>query len=364
MKLERFKLERWLPELSVEINLAGALCVPLKYRDLIEGLDLDRDVTYGDTMGSPKLREGLVALFPGTGIHPDQVLITNGTAEANFLLLTSLLEEGDEFVLVVPSYLQSAGLARALGARVRLVSLHEGEGWKLHLDGLEAAVSPRTKVIMVTNPNNPTSSRLDAATLAAICNLAGRVGAYVVADEALKGLEADEVVAPSPAELYERGVSTGSLSKVGLSGIRIGWIVGPRDVVANCWAHKDYTTLAHGGFSETLAEVALQPENIARLRARARGFIREHRAILMEWIGRKGRTLSCVAPVAGATAFPEYQGDLDSVTFCERVRREVSVGLSPGDFFGGPKHFRIRFGLPRPVLVEGLSRLDRVLAEL
>jgi aspartate/methionine/tyrosine aminotransferase len=365
MKFDTFSLERYLPTVSsAEINLSGALSAPLQYRDLVEGLDLDKEIGYRSTRGSLKLREGIAALYTGRKVEPGQILITTGTAEANFLLLSSLLEPGDELVLFVPSYLQSIGIARAFGAAVKTVALHEKEGWKLHLDELEAAISPKTKVIVVTNPNNPTGSWFDPSTLQAICGLAGRIGAYVIADEALRGLEVEGVMAPSPSELYERGCSTGSLSKIGLSGIRLGWIVGPRPIVEQCWAHKDYTTLAHSGLSEVFAEIALEAKNIERFRVRARNFVRQHSSILMEWVERHPGVLSCVRPVAGGSAFPALQLPLDAITFCRRALQEVSVALSPGDYFGVPMHFRIRYGARRDVLLEGLSRLDKFLASL
>ena len=365
MKFEAFGLERWLPTVSsAEVNLSGALSVPLQYRDLIEGLDLDKEIGYRSTRGSLKLREEIAALYAGRKVDPDEILVTTGTAEANFLLLSSLLEPGDELILFVPTYLQAVGIARAVGAGVKTILLHEQEGWKLHLEELEAAISPKTKAIIVTNPNNPTGSWFDPATLQAICGLADRVGAYVIADEALRGLEVGGVMAPSPTEMYARGCSTGSLSKIGLSGIRLGWVVGPRPIVEQCWVHKDYTTLAHSGLSEVFAELALEPKTIERFRERARHFVREHSGILMEWIERHPGVLSCVRPVAGGSAFPALQLPLDATTFCKRALQQVSVALSPGDYFGVPRHFRIRSGARREVLLEGLSRLDKFLAGL
>jgi len=363
MRFEPFALERWLPiASSAEISMAGANSVPLQYQDLLDSLDLTAEILYRSTRGSLKLREEIAAQYPGRKVDPDQILVTTGTAEANFLLLSSLLEPGDDFVLVVPTYLQSVGIAHAMGATVRTVGLDENVGWALPLDELEAAISPKTKAIMITNPNNPTGSMFVPATLKAICRVADRVGAYVIGDEALRGLEAEGTMSPSPTELYERGFSTSSLSKIGLGGIRIGWIVGPRAIVEQCWAHKDYITLAHNGLGEALAELALEPRTIERFRERARGFLRENGAILIEWMESHAEAFSCVRPVAGGSAFPALRLPLDAVSFCQRALERVSVSLSPGDYFAGPDHLRIRFGTRRDVLLEGLRRLDRFLA--
>jgi len=362
MIFEEFLLERWLPTHQAEFNLAGALNHHLKLAEVIGKLNLEMEMLYGNTQGSVELRRLISRLFAGA--HENMVLVTTGTAEANFILMSHLIREGNEVVLFLPTYLQNAGIVKAKGGIVTYCNLKEDEGYKPDIDSLERIVSNRTKAIHLTNPNNPTGSKLSPKELERICNIADRVGAYVIADEALRGLEVDDTPITSPVEFYERGMATGSLSKIGLSGIRIGWIVGDPQMIEKCWALKDYTTLSHSGISELFAIEALQDENIKKFQLRAQAIIKDHLNIIEPWIEKQRPYLSWVKPVAGNTAFPKYEFEMDSVSFCKDLMEKESVLLSPGDYFGFPKHFRIRYGCKKETLMHGLDRFDHYLKQV
>jgi len=359
MILEDFQLERWLPTHHAEFNLAGALNHPLKLADVVGKLDLEMEMIYGNTQGSAELRRLISRLF--AGVNEEMVLVTTGTAEANFILMNNLIREGDEFILFPPAYLQNVGVVKAIGAEVKYCYLKEDKQYKPDIDDLVSLVSDRTRAIHITNPNNPTGSKFSRKELEAICNIADKVGAYVIADEALRGLEIDGIPITSPVEIYERGVATGSLSKLGLSGIRIGWIVGNNKVIEKCWGFKDYTTLSHSGLSEFLAMEALKEENVKKFQFRAQTIIKDHLKIIETWIEKHRHHISWVKPVAGNTAFPKYELDIDSVSFCKDLLEKESVLLSPGDYFGSPKHFRIRYGCRKETLMHGLDRFDNYL---
>ncbi len=359
MILEDFQLERWLPTHHAEINLAGALNHPLKLADVVGRLNLEMEMVYGNTQGSAELRRLISRLF--AGVNEEMVLATTGTAEANFILMNHLIREGDEFILFLPAYLQNVGVVKAIGAEVKYCYLREDKQYKPDLDDLAGIISNRTKAIHITNPNNPTGSKFSRKELEAVCNIADKVGAYVIADEALRGLEIDGNPITSPVEIYERGVATGSLSKLGLSGIRIGWIVGNNRVIEKCWGFKDYTTLSHSGLSEFLAMEALKEENVKKFQLRAQAIIKDHLKIIEAWIEKHRPHISWVKPVAGNTAFPKYELDIDSVSFCKDLLEKESVLLSPGDYFGSPKHFRIRYGCKKETLIHGLDRFDNYL---
>jgi aspartate/methionine/tyrosine aminotransferase len=359
-KFEPFELERWLSTHAAKYNLAGALPRPLKYSDLIDEMDLEMTATYGSTQGCDELRAEIGNLYSEVDI--ERVLITNGTAEANFLVTNYLLNKGDEIVILMPTYLQVYGIARFIGAEVKLFYLQEKEDYKLDIEKLKEFVSPKTRAIFFTNPNNPTGSRLYSEEVKAICELAEDIGAYVVCDEALRGLEIDGVISASPVDIYERGICTGSLSKQGLSGLRIGWIVASKEIVEECWSYKDYTTLSHSGICELFAILALRKKNIEKIRERNRSIIRNNLKILLTWMREHQQTLRYVEPKAGATAFPSYNLDLTSYDFCEMLLREEDVLLSPGDCFKSPKHFRIRYaGHDEQTLTQALHRIGTFL---
>jgi aspartate/methionine/tyrosine aminotransferase len=353
--MEDFQLERWLATNPCQYNLGGALNYPLKLSDIISEIDLDMEIVYGNTQGSSELRTLISQLF--NGVNEEMVLVTSGTAEANFILLNSVIREGDEFVMFLPTYMQMAGLASALGADVKICYLREENNFRPDFDSLERIVSRKTRAIHITNPNNPTGSKFPLEDLKTICTIADKVGAHVIADEALRGLEVDGIPLSSPVEVYDMGLVTGSLSKLGLSGMRLGWIVGERELIERCWAFKDYTTLSHSGISELLAEKALRRENMKRFEIKAQEVIRDHLEIFEAWMNEHDDILSWVKPIAGNTAFPRYNLDIDSTRFCVDLLKEESVLISPGDYFGASNHLRIRYGCTKETLIEALSRI-------
>lgn len=304
----------------------------------------------------------LVASFhpPATTRH---VLVTTGTSEANFLALATLLEPGDEVVVLMPSYLQLPGIARGLGARVREVWLREEWGWKVDLDAIRAAVNDRTKVICVCNPNNPTGQVLSTPEIFDIVRVAERHGAWVLADEVFRGAErvgAETATFFSESGHHDRIVVTGGLSKAyGLPGLRIGWIVAPPDRIAAALALKDYTSIAPATISDLLAEVALARR--PQLLKRARFLLNERWPILESWAAAHAQDLHWVAPAAGAICFFGYSFPSESAPFADRLIADWSTLLVPGIHFGAERHLRIGFGMPTATLRGGLEAMDRAL---
>jgi aspartate/methionine/tyrosine aminotransferase len=360
VRLKPFALERWLLR-PCTYDLASAGITKLKLRDVTPALDPDMVLNYGMTNGSERLRKQIAALYKG--VNERNVLVTTGTAEANFLAVCRLLEPGDEVVAMVPTYMQCIGLAESLGAVVKRCRLDEERGYRLDLQALERLVTPKTKLILCVNPNNPTGTVYTPEEMRGVTQLAASVGAWVLCDGALRGLEVDGEQATAPSEWYAKGISTGSLSKVGITGIRIGWLVGPEEFVEGCWADKDYTTLSHSGIGEYLATLALEPANFSRYLDRARAIIREHRTILADWIASHRTLVSWVPPMAGHTAFVRYHVDVDSETLAGRLLAETGVLVAPGDHFESPHHLRVRYSCDRDTLVQGLEAFGGFLTQ-
>ena len=353
MNLERFELERWL-QVPNELDIASAGITKLKLRDITDTLDPDMIMNYGITCGSDDIRQQIADLYTGVGI--ENVLVTNGTAEANLLTLFRLLEPGDECVVFLPSYMQCAGLARSLRALVRPCGFLESEGNRPDLETLKDLVNSKTKVVCCVNPNNPTGSIITPDEMKQICSIADAVGAWVLCDGALRGLELQDQPAPTPVESYERGIATGSLSKVGITGIRIGWMVANPKLIDKCWADKDYTTLSHSGIGEYLAGLALRPDNYRRYVKRGKDIIASQTAVLGDWIEENGDLVSWVPSRAGHTAFIGYTADMDAEELARRLLDEEGVLVAPGDYFGLARHLRIRYSGERDELVEALRR--------
>jgi aspartate/methionine/tyrosine aminotransferase len=290
-------------------------------------------------------------------------MITTGTSEANFLAITSLVNAGDEVVIVMPNYMQLHGVATALGARVREVWLREERAWTIDLDALAAAVNPRTRIICVCQPNNPTGQVLSQAEIQSVVRIADQHGAWILSDEVYRGAERSAEESPSFSGRGERIVVTGGLSKVyGLPGLRVGWLVGPRERITAALEIKDYTTIAPATLSEGLAEVAL--ERRKQLLERARFLINERWPLLEDWAAGHSRVLHWTPPAAGAICFFSYQYPIDSMPLVDRLIREFSTMVVPGIQFRAERHLRIGFGMPSRILASGLAAIDRLLTTI
>ena len=387
MRIESFALERFqsIWENRVAWNLAESGVHPLKVKELANTTAhhdsvLELELGYPQTNGTIELRELIAAIYPGAAA--DHVQVTNGGSEANCILLMQLVSPGDEIVFMTPNYMQASGLAKALGATVRPWRLREtlrpGSGqalrpdsgqagtgeharWAPDLDELRRLVSPKTRAILLCNPNNPTGARLTAEELDAVCGVAAAVGAWVVSDEIYRGAEREADDTPTVWGRYDRAIVTSGLSKAyGLPGLRIGWVVAPPPLVADLWAVHDYTTIAPGGINDRLARIALEPERRATLLARTRGIIRANYPLVRRWI-EKQDGLTHIAPEAGAIVFVRHDSPRPASELTEQLRQERSVLIAPGDYFDMDGYLRIGFGSDPAYLERALTLVGEFL---
>ena len=372
MRIEPFALERFqsIWENQVAWNVSESGVHPLTVAELLasggaQDAILQTELGYPQTNGTIGLRELIAAMYPGASAT--HVQVTNGGSEANCVLLMRLIEPGDEVVVLMPNYMQIPGLARALGATVRAWWLREtGSGdaarWRVEPDELNELVTARTRAVVICNPNNPTGARLEADVLDAICRTAARVGAWVIGDEIYRGAERVADDTPSVwGRGYERAVVTSGLSKAyGLPGLRIGWVVGPPDLVADLWSVHDYTSIAPGALSDRLARVALEPSRRQQILARTRMIIRSNYPLLRRWIEAHDG-LSHVPPEAGAIAMVRYRHPVASVDLATRLRDERSVLVVPGAFFGMEHYLRVGFGSDPAYLTSALTLIGELL---
>ena len=365
MRFPIFEMERmqsaWEHRVRYDLSESGVEPLTLGEAEALLGVSA-RDVRlgYADGRGREATRAAVARIHPGA--KAEDVLITTGTSEANFLALTTLIERGDEVAIVMPNYMQVHGLARGLGATVREVWLHEDEGWKLEPGRLRSQVTPKTKLICICTPNNPTGQILSAADLDVVAEVARSVGAWIISDEVYRGAELDGVESASMWGRSERVIVTGGLSKAyGLPGLRVGWIVAPPERVEAAWAQKDYTTIAVASISETLAEAALARRD-ALLR-RTRTILCERWPVLEAWARAHTGKLHWTAPRAGAICFFGYGYELDSWPFVEDLIRRRSTMIVPGAHFLMERHVRIGYGGPLATLRAGLAEIDAALEE-
>jgi len=369
MKLEVFELERFQSEWENRVthNLTESGVHPLSVEGFLDPGEreevLRQPLVYVQTNGTPALRESIAALYPGATV--DNVVATNGTAEANYISIWRLLEPGDELVMMLPNYMQIWGLARSLGATVVPWRLHEETSWAPDLDDLRRALTPKTRLIALCNPNNPTGSILPESAMNEIVAAAEKQGAWLLADEIYKGAERDGKETPSFWGRYDRTLATCGLSKAyGLPGLRMGWVVGPAPTIAELWHRKDYTSIVPGALSDLLARKALRPETRKRIFTRTREIINRNYPTVEKWLGARGAAFRLVPPRAGAITFPHYSWPINSTRLIERLRDEQSVLVVPGDQFGLDGYLRLGLGNEPEDLQAGLERIDRVLDTL
>jgi aspartate/methionine/tyrosine aminotransferase len=373
MHLEPFAMERlqsiWENQVAWNVSESGV--EPLRIEELAlsaaerEAL-LRQPLAYTQTNGTIALRRAIADLYTSAG--PEHVQVTNGGSEANLVTLLHLVQPTDDVVMMTPNYMQAPGLARGLGGQVipwPLKPSSDGKRWAPDIASLEALITPRTRIVFICTPNNPTGSRLTADELNAIGRVADRVGAWVVSDEIYRGAEMDAVESPSMWGRGARVIVTSGLSKAyGLPGLRIGWVAGPAEVIEQLWAVHDYTSIAPGAASDLLARIALAPAGRERLLARTRGIVRANYPVVRSWLEKRKRMFSHIAPEAGAIVYVKYHHGINSTALVERLRKEQSVLVVPGGHFGMDGYLRLGFGSHPEHLGGALDRIAAVMDTL
>ena len=371
-RIDLFQMERMqsLYWHLVEFDLSESGVWPMTIRDLLGPYAeaeafLGTRLSYPLSEGSEESRANIAAWYPDASSA--NVTVTNGGSEANLLVLWTLLTPGDRLAFMVPNYLQGWGLGRHFGQATDTFKLKLRDGrWALDVDGLDRAVSKRTKAIMVCNPNNPTGAVLTEQEMDAVIAAAKRADAWIVADEIYRGAEVDsDVASPTFWGRYDKVVVTSGLSKAfGMPGLRSGWVVAPPELVRKVWIRHDYTTLTPSAVSDQLTALSMQPDVRENILARTRGIVRANLPPIEAWIANHCDVLTYARPVAGAIAYVKYDLPIASRELIDRIRVEQSVLLVPGDMFGLGKGFRFGFGYDAERTSEALERVGAVLGQI
>jgi len=369
MRFTPFDLEytQSIWEQEVDINLTESGVHPVRLDELL-GADKEKiaellamEINYPHVNGIPVLRERIAALYDGADV--ENVLVTVGAAEANNLIMQTLMDEGDELASLTPTYKQVWGLASNSGHVVRPFRLRSEQGWALDTDELDGQISEHTKMIAIVNPNNPTGHILTEAEMDAVVAAADRVGAWILADEVYRGAERErEDETPSFYGRYDKVLAVGSMSKAyGLPGLRVGWVVGPPGMVDDIWRRHEYTAITASMIGNHLAAHALSAEVRPRLMKRTREYIRKGYPVLQAWMDSQDGLFSCTPPEASAVSFIRYHLDINSTELMEKLCREAGVFVGAGDSFGMDHHLRIAFGQEKEVLEDAFARIQKTL---
>jgi aspartate/methionine/tyrosine aminotransferase len=316
---------------------------------------LDLRLGYTEARGTKALRETLASVYEGTSA--DEILVTTGAIEANYLLFTTLLNPGDHVVAIYPAYQQLYSVAEAIGCDVSRWELRPETGFRYDLAELERLVRPDTKLIVVNSPHNPTGAMLTAGELDRIYDLAGAAGAWLLCDEAYRWLDlpGQPPMAPPIRNRGGHGISVSTMSKpFGLPGLRIGWIAGPEEVVRACWASRDYVSLSPARLSDFLTQIAIRHRDA--IIARNREIVVENLETATAWFRENGEHATWTEPRAGLLALMKYAVDVPSQALSDRLAGEYSVMLAPGSAFGYEGYLRIGIGQRQDLFREGLYR--------
>jgi aspartate/methionine/tyrosine aminotransferase len=365
MRIEDFELERFFAryEFAVRHLLCASDVEGWPMADLLALADPDAAAMwhglrlgYTEAPGLPALRAEIASLYES--VAPDEVLVFSGAEEAIFVLANVLLGPGDHAIVVWPAYQSLHAVARATGADVTLHELQQADSWAIDVERLRAQVTPRTQLIVVNVPHNPTGALPDAATYRAVAEIAADAGAVLLSDEVYRFLEFDPTDRlPAGADVGQHGVSLGVMSKsFALAGLRIGWLATHDTRLLDAAARfKDYTTICASAPSEVLALIALRARETVL--ARSRAIVAANIAHLDGFFDRQSAHLGWVRPRGGSIAFPELRAPVPVDRFTADLLEAEGVLLAPGSVFGHPgSHFRVGFG--RTDLPVALERLE------
>jgi len=334
-------------------NLATSGVAPFPLRKLpvkLEELEINGD----DSYGYPPLQQAVAAHH---GVNPDCVVESAGTSMANHLAMAAIIEPGDEVLIEHPAYGPILDVAQYLQANVKRFRRAEENGWAIDPVDVRRCVTPKTRLIVITNLHNPTSALTPESVLREIGDIARSVGAFVLVDE----VYLDAVYEETPRTAFHLGpefVVTSSLTKAyGVSGLRCGWILAQPDLGWKMRRLNDLysATPVHPG--ELLSVVTFR--HLDLLRERARRIVEADRKLLRDFLAHQ-TGVSAVETKWGTTTFPRLvRGNTDA--FLERLRSEFDTSAVPGRFFEMPDHFRIGMGANTEMFGEGLNRIGRAL---
>jgi aspartate/methionine/tyrosine aminotransferase len=338
---------------NARFNLAasGVLDYPLAELPVrIEDLEIGGTGPYG----YPPLMERLAAK---AGVPQECIVYTLGTSMANFVALTALVHAGDEVLIERPTYDPLLAILDHIGARVTRFERPAEQGFQLDLAELERKITPATRLVILCNLHNPSSTFTDEATMRQVGAIAAKVGARVLVDEVYLETLFDQPWR-SAFHLGPNFVITSSLTKAyGLSGIRCGWILAQAELVQRMWQVVDFTYGSPVHPAELLAVTVL--DNLDRVRNRARALLETNRALVIEFLSKHPQ-LDCEPSRFGTTLFPRLRAGRTS-EFVSILREQFETSVVPGEFFEQPRHFRIGFCRDTETVRGGLERLTSAL---
>ncbi|MEA4987192.1 MAG: aminotransferase [Anaerovorax sp.] len=372
MEIKDFGVEIWmnLYENNCDYNLAETCVESLTVDEIltISGEKetfydklLNMKLTYGAIEGSIPLREAITTLY--RKVEVENLTITHGAIGANALSIMTLVDRGDRVISVLPTYQQHYSIPESIGADIQILRLKEENNFLPDLDELKELAIPGTKLICINNPNNPTGAVMDEEYLLKIVEIARGCGAYLLCDEAYRGLthDCENSFTASVADLYEKGISTASMSKTfSAAGLRLGWVAGPEDFIEKINRQRDYHVISVGMIDDVLATIIIK--NKDKIVKRNIEIVLSNAKLLDEWVAKEP-LISYVKPMGGTTAFLKYDIDMPSVDFCVKLLEQTGVMLLPGSALDMEGYLRIGYCNNPEIIRKGLKKISEFLQQ-
>lgn len=368
MEIKPFAVEEWMNkyETGAKYNIAETCVNSISVNELFDMTGENKEeflenfcarrLTYGAIEGNPRFKEGVCKLYHT--MKPENIVTTHGASGANHHIFYSLISPKDRVISIMPAYQQLYSIPESYGADLKIMHLKPENNYLPDLDELKSLAVKGTKLICINNPNNPTGALMDKELLMDIVDIAKSADAYLMCDEVYRHLTQEDGWCSSVADLYDKGISVSSMSKVfSMAGVRLGWIAThDMDVIKSCLSHRDYNLISCGMFDEALSAIALKHSDV--ILERNKGIVRENLCILDKWVNSE-KHFSYVKPEAGTTALVYYDFDIPSYEFCEQLYHKTGAFVTPGDCFEQPHSMRIGYACDKQELVKGLEAISQ-----
>ena len=367
MRIDTFKIEEWMNTFcpSAKYDLTSTCIQPMSIRELIQTCRLsdsigifDKKLDYGEIQGSIRLKEAVKSLYEAQNL--ENITITHGAISANQLIYESLLEKGDEVLCFLPIYQQHYSIPKLLGANVKFLYLREENNWLPNLRELENLLTRKTKIIVINNPNNPTGSVIPDEMLIRIAEIAKNNNSWVLSDEVYRGLNLiGNPYSKSMCDIYEKGISVGSMSKTySLPGLRVGWVCAREDLIKEINKHREYNTISISALDDYFSALAL--ENKEKIADRNFQIMKNGLNILTDWLNNDVYMKANI-PQGGTVALIRYKKDFSSKVLCRNLQSETGVAILPGETMDMEGFVRIGFCVNSEDLKIGLKSFSKII---
>ncbi|MGE0132380.1 MAG: pyridoxal phosphate-dependent aminotransferase [Blastocatellales bacterium] len=339
---------------SARYNLANSGILGCDLADLPIISD-DIQINGPNHEGYAPLKEAIAAKY---GVTADHVVTAQGTSMANFLAMATIIERGDEVLIEQPAYDPLLSALGYLGAEIKRFARSFDDSYRIDVDGLRRLITPRTRLIVITNPHNPSGVAIDQAAIKQIGELARNAGARVLVDEVYRDILFEDAP-PVAASLGSQFITTSSLTKsYGLNGLRCGWILCEPELAERMRRLNDLFGAVGSMPTDTLSVAAFR--NLSLLEARTRAMIEPSTKLVHQFLREHEDVLDCVVPPRSMIVFPRLKKHDDSEQLHDRLR-QFDTSIVPGKFFEAPRHFRLGFAVKTEDVAAGLENLSKAL---